>query len=567
MNDPTVSVVITCFNYAEWLPESVASILAQTLTQFELLIVDDGSTDGSLAVAHELAAGDRRITVISQPNSGQPAIPRNRAIRRARGRYVVSLDADDTLAPATLELCAAALDADPTVGMAYARQNNLGVSEELLNPTPWSLERLKRANFLNCATMYRRDAWEAAGGYSTNVRGYEDWDLWLGIALAGYRGRSVPEATFNYRIHQGGVYSQAKGGDQTLKAQIVINRSALYGDGVLEWAHGVLMGDPVALAIPHQLGIVPEIADPPHPFRIAWDRNDRADWYVCVDELQGPWPERTLRESLAAIDALGYTAVEAGGVIAARKRGSDPIPCPVPFFVASTADGDRARALAHAVEQLLVVSAMRAGTTVDVGRMAAYTGVATWEVSGLIAEAQTLSANGDPVPIDRAGPLCRTAALLGSECAVAGDAEGARRAAALEHRAARAGLEQARTVAILAFADELIATAGLLAAYGDAVTGEDDVTLVIVTDETEPLIAAVTDAGLDDDAAADLIAVDAPPPGVSAVLSRHDYAGMPRFDESSLVALREFIGARVHASVTDLAHQPALSAPGMTEGS
>ena len=82
MSDPAVTVVITCFNYGHWLPESVGSVLEQTFSEFELIIVDDGSTDDSLAVARRLAAGDERITVITQPNSGQPAIPRNLATAR-----------------------------------------------------------------------------------------------------------------------------------------------------------------------------------------------------------------------------------------------------------------------------------------------------------------------------------------------------------------------------------------------------------------------------------------------------------------------------------------------------
>ncbi|MGH3265472.1 MAG: glycosyltransferase, partial [Trebonia sp.] len=508
MTGPTVSVVITCFNYACWLPEAVTSVLDQTLADLELLIVDDGSSDDSLAVAHRLAEGDDRITVISQPNSGQPAIPRNRAIARARGRYVVSLDADDKLAPETLELCAAALDDDPAVGMAYAGQHHFGATEQWHAPAPWSLDRLKHANFLNCATMFRHAAWEAAGGYSTNVRGYEDWDLWLGIAQAGYVGRPVPEATFHYRIHSGGVYDQSTERDQTLKAQVVVNRSGLYGDGVLGWARGVLAGDQDRMAIPHQRGIVPRCPDPPHPLRVSRDPAERADWHVLVEGLQGPWPERSLAESLAAIDTLGYTAVEAGGAIAARRRGTDPIVCPAPFFVTATADRDRSHALAEALDRLLVVSALRANSPADAHRTAAYAGVSEGELLSLVEETQTLLRDGGPVPIVRSQPISRIANVLAGERALAGDADAASRARALVQTAARAGLEQARPIAILAFADELIATPGMLRAYGDTISSDDPVTLVIVTDDPEPLIAAVAAAGLSTECSADLIAVD-----------------------------------------------------------
>ncbi|MGO9956798.1 MAG: glycosyltransferase family 2 protein, partial [Solirubrobacteraceae bacterium] len=313
MSDPAVSAVIACFNYARWLPDSVASVLSQTLTDLELLIVDDGSTDDSLAVARRLATCDPRITVLAHPNAGQPAIPRNRAIERARGRYVVSLDADDRLSPTALERCAAELDGDPRAGLAYLQRQDFGSSCELHPHLDWRVEQLKRANFLSSSAMFRRPAWEAAGGYSTNVRGYEDWDLWLGIAEAGFTGRRTLGALFYYRRHEGGVYSESTDGDQRLKAQVVVNRSGMFGDGVLGWARGVLARDQDALDVPEQLGVVPVIPDPPHPLRIARDRAVRADWYVDVDGLDGPWPSRSLPESLSVVDRLGYTTVRAGG--------------------------------------------------------------------------------------------------------------------------------------------------------------------------------------------------------------------------------------------------------------
>jgi hypothetical protein len=157
--------------------------------------------------------------------------------------------------------------------------------------------------------------------------------------------------------------------------------------------------------------------------------------------------------------------------------------------------------------------------------------------------AQALMRDGGPVPVELGAPIRRIAGMIRSQLALDGDGDGACRAAELERAAARAGLEQARTVAILAFADELIAAPGLLAAYGATVSAADDVTLVIVADDSAPLIEAVANAGLVGEASADLLAVPAPPEGIHAVLSHVDYGGLPRFDESSLDALRAFVGS------------------------
>jgi hypothetical protein len=542
MSEPVVSVVIACFNYAHTLPDAVGSVLAQTLSDFELTIVDDGSTDDSLAVAHSLAS-DPRVTVIGQENSGQPAIPRNRAIAGARGRYVVSLDADDKLAPDALAVCAATLDAHPRAGFAYPQQQDFGFSDQLHRHLDYSVDRLKRFNFLPSATMFRRAAWEAAGGYNLNVRGYEDWDLWLGIAEAGYVARPAHGALWYYRKHGGGVYAEAKGGDRVLKATVVLNRAGLYGDGLVEWARGVLAGDPGALAVESPTGVVPDVPDPVRPLTVARDRGERADWYVDADGLEGPWPGRPLTDALALVDRLGYTRVHAGGAEVARKRGTDPRVCPIPFFRAGASDSERLGALAAAVEDLAVVHALRGDTTLDAGRTAAHLGVPAGEVAGLVTEAQALMRSGDPVPPARAAALGRLAGILRRDRTLAGDTAGAERAAALERAAGRAGLQDARRIAILAFADELIADPSLLRAYGAAVSADDDATLVIVAPDPEPLVDAVSAAGLDGDRSPDLLAVDTEPAGADAVFSRREHGALPRFDDAALDGLRALVTA------------------------
>jgi hypothetical protein len=543
MSDPAVTVVVTCFNYGRYLPESVGSVLEQTFTDFELIIVDDGSTDDSLAVARGLAVRDERITVITQPNAGQPAIPRNLAISRARGRYIVCLDADDRLGANVLERCKAELDADPRAAMSWARLQEVGGTNTLHDHPDWSIERLTTRNYVPCTTMFRREAWEAAGGYNTNVRGYEDWDLWLGIAEAGFTGRAAHGAVWYYRLHGAGLFEASKGHDQLRKAQIAVNRPGVFGDGVLAWARGVLAEDPVALAVPHALGVFPSVPEPNRSLIITRKSSERGDWYVDVDGLEAPWPGRTLSESLAGVDALGYTRVHADGVEVARKRASDPVVYPLPFFTAATDAAGRAGALARVAESLVVLGALRSAGSFDAQRTAAYVGVAPTELAELVSEAQSLVRTGEAVPVQRAAGLSRMAAILRAERIQAGDAEGARRAASLERAAARAGLEQARSIAVLAFSDELVADPALLKAYGATIAGADDMTLVIVTSDPEPLVEAVAAAGLDGADAADLIAVSAPPPGVTALLSRREHGGLPRYDETSVAALRELMAA------------------------
>src|SRR4051812_15947600 len=109
---PLVSVIVPCFGQAHYLPEAVGSVLAQTFTDWECIIVDDGSPDDTAAVAARLAAGDDRIKIVRQENRGLPGA-RNAGIRAARGRYILPLDADDRLEPTMLEKTVAVLQSDP----------------------------------------------------------------------------------------------------------------------------------------------------------------------------------------------------------------------------------------------------------------------------------------------------------------------------------------------------------------------------------------------------------------------------------------------------------------------
>ena len=241
---PRVSVIIPCYNYARYLPDAVRSVLSQTFQDLEIIIVNDGSTDNSLDVAKGLIKSDvsHRTRLIDQPNSGQPAISRNRGISEARGEYILCLDADDMIAPTLLEECVALLDGNPEISIAYPDQLyllNSGKSQ-VIPAVDWDFNRLRYSNQLPYCSVYRRRVWEDTGGYNTNVRGYEDWDFWIAAGAKGHIGKRIPKALFHYRWHGSGVYSQAVGGDERLRSQIMLNHPQLYDQRSIEKASEVL---------------------------------------------------------------------------------------------------------------------------------------------------------------------------------------------------------------------------------------------------------------------------------------------------------------------------------------
>jgi len=239
---PRVSVVIPCYRQAQFLPEAIASVVAQTFTDWEIIIVDDGSPDDTAAVAQRLIAAhpDRRIRLIRQENRGL-AEARNAGIRVARAPYILPLDADDMLEPEMLAQTVAALDAHPEVGFVYTDVRRFGAENNVMRTLPYSLERLRFENLMMPATLFRREAWEQVGGFRTfkPVQGYEDRDFWVSLAEAGWKGLHISQPLLRYRRTEGSMLSQARRHDLELRAHIFLNHRQLYEPDVLAWARRV----------------------------------------------------------------------------------------------------------------------------------------------------------------------------------------------------------------------------------------------------------------------------------------------------------------------------------------
>ncbi len=226
---PTVSVVIPCFKQAEYLPDAVRSVAAQTFSDWEIIVVNDGSPDDTVTVASGLAKEfDGRVRLISQENAGLAAA-RNIGVVMALGRYILPLDADDTIAPMMLASTVRALNQDPRIAIAYTDERTFGELESLVQTIDFDAFTLPAVNEFCYCSLYRREVWEAVGGYNTNlVHGYEDWDFWIGAVENGYQALRVPGAFFEYRVRKGSMSEAAQRHDQSLRRQIRLNHPALF---------------------------------------------------------------------------------------------------------------------------------------------------------------------------------------------------------------------------------------------------------------------------------------------------------------------------------------------------
>lgn len=206
-NVPMVSIVMPCFNGAAHLPTSVGSVLQQTFADWELIVVDDGSTDGSFDWLQ--AQADPRLVLIRQTNQGVSAA-RNAGFARARGDYVAFLDADDTWAPTFLEEMLFALQSQPQAVLAYCGWQNLGLSGgrgQPFVPPDYETAQKRETLFAGCrwpvhAALSRRKAVLAAGGFNPALKNAEDYALWLEVAGSAPIVR-VPEVLAFYHFHGG----------------------------------------------------------------------------------------------------------------------------------------------------------------------------------------------------------------------------------------------------------------------------------------------------------------------------------------------------------------------------
>ncbi|MBH30514.1 MAG: hypothetical protein CMG71_00815 [Candidatus Marinimicrobia bacterium] len=203
LNLPLVSVYITNHNYADYLQEAIESVLAQTFEDFELIIIDDGSSDGSGAIISSYE-NDNRIVCIHQENRGL-VHSSNVALKLSRGKYLMRLDADDYLAPQALGILVSELEKDSEIAIVFP-------DYYLIDKQGNVESQIRRHNFQTdvnlfdqpahgACTLIRKDVLESIGGYDQTFSIQDGYDLWLNI-VDKYPIRNVNLPLFYYRQHE-----------------------------------------------------------------------------------------------------------------------------------------------------------------------------------------------------------------------------------------------------------------------------------------------------------------------------------------------------------------------------
>lgn len=207
-----VSVIITAYNYAHYLPNALNSVLAQTYPVDEIIVVDDGSTDDVVGVMRPYLANEKRVKFIQQSNQGV-AVARNNGIKAATQPFIVCLDPDDELRPTYIEACRDKMLSDRALGIVYTGliyfDDEHMVDEKRIQLTPFNFalqtkNTVPPPTCIPCAAMFRRDLWERVGGYKQRYAPAEDTEFWMRMIMAGCTvDVASNKGLFLYRGHAG----------------------------------------------------------------------------------------------------------------------------------------------------------------------------------------------------------------------------------------------------------------------------------------------------------------------------------------------------------------------------
>jgi predicted O-linked N-acetylglucosamine transferase (SPINDLY family)/glycosyltransferase involved in cell wall biosynthesis len=245
-SDNLISIIIPCYNHAHYLSEAVESVIDQTYTNWECIIINDGSPDNTSEIANLLIDkySDYRIALVGQKNGGLSSA-RNAGIEASSGQYILCLDADDKIGSDFLQDSVMILQENPEVGFVYTDVQYFGSRTDIISYGDFNPAGFLRNNQATATSMFRREIFDSVGGYKEVMNGgLEDWEFWISAYESGWNGYRLAKPCFYYRQYDKGSMLQNLVGNkskiQTLFATIISLHFSLYTSEEIAWAHNLL---------------------------------------------------------------------------------------------------------------------------------------------------------------------------------------------------------------------------------------------------------------------------------------------------------------------------------------
>ena len=224
---PLVSVIIPIYNMQDFLSETIESVLKSTYPRYELILVDDGSTDNSAKIAEQYSQKATNIRFYAQKNGGASKA-RNFAIEQSHGKYILPVDADNLISSDYIEKAVEVLEKRLEVKIVTCEASFFGEKEGKWNLPPFSLKLLARKNLIDNCAMYRKTDWQKAGGYCDEILGREDWDFWISMLKTGGEVVRLPIVGLHYRVHSNSKRKRTRHLKKTLISQLNSRHKAFF---------------------------------------------------------------------------------------------------------------------------------------------------------------------------------------------------------------------------------------------------------------------------------------------------------------------------------------------------
>jgi glycosyltransferase involved in cell wall biosynthesis len=198
-----VSVIVPCYDQAQYLSEALQSVVDQTYSNWECIIVNDGSPDNTVEVAKKWLEKDSRFKYIYKENGGLSSA-RNAGIEIAEGEFILPLDADDRIGTNYLSLAVDEFKKDSELKVVYCKAEKFGDEVGEWKLPCYSIKNLAINNMIFCSAIFKRADWERTGGYDVNmIYGLEDWEFWIALLKGGGGVKQLSEVCFYYRMKSG----------------------------------------------------------------------------------------------------------------------------------------------------------------------------------------------------------------------------------------------------------------------------------------------------------------------------------------------------------------------------
>lgn len=197
-----VSIIVPCYNQAQYLDEALQSVLDQTYQNWECIIVNDGCLDNTEEVAQKWVEIDSRFQYFFKENGGVSSA-RNLGISFAVGEFILPLDADDKIGNNYINLAIKKFERDFTLKLVYCKAEYFGDQTGSWYLPSFSIQNLARFNMIFSSALFRKKEWELVGGYDINmIYGIEDWEFWISILKGGGEVCCLDIVGFYYRKKQ-----------------------------------------------------------------------------------------------------------------------------------------------------------------------------------------------------------------------------------------------------------------------------------------------------------------------------------------------------------------------------